>query len=142
MSIWLIVLLLIGVLLMAAFYSLFISNVGLHYKTTIEGKEETLTVRINSWLSKLLPSFGIVIDEIIHLDATTANAMGYMLAHEWKHVLQQREIGSYKFLFKYLTSKKFKKEKEAEAHQYGEDHQYDPAFQNFKDFLKNNTKKR
>ena len=81
-------------------------------------------VKLQSWLPTLLGADGVTIGSTIRFRKGWG-PNSRLFAHETRHLQQYRWFGTLGFLWRYLTSSKFRGQMEAEAREWGEAHRGD-----------------
>ena len=68
-------------------------------------------LRLNSWLPRLLGSGGTTIGDEVHIAGPRVSA--WLLSHEVAHVVRGQTVGGrWRYLWRYLTSKRFRVDEE------------------------------
>lgn len=122
-------------LFVVVWYDLFVRDAGVgqerRWPTMPEGRTLKIRLRGGSIYAKLLnigKQFGgLSIRRTIH---ATGQLTRSRLSHEVFHVLHTAEIGTYRYLWLYLTSAKFREQEEADAEAYNAAHAHDPVIVN------------
>lgn len=70
----------------------------------------TYRLRLGSWLPRLLGSGGTTIGNEVHIAGPRVTA--WLLSHEVAHVVRGRALGTRRYLWRYLTSKRFRVDEE------------------------------
>lgn len=86
----------------------------------------TARVQVKSLIPWIVGRDGITIGRTIFLAGGQESISGYLLAHEWRHVKQWRDLGGLRFVWRYLRDLVRVGYKahplEREAHAYGMDY--------------------
>ena len=105
--IWWILLGLVALVLTLAAVDLFVLKRGVR----LEWSGVTVyRLRLNSWLPRLLGSGGTTIGDEVHIAGPKVSA--WLLSHEVAHVVRGRALGTRRYLWRYLTSKRFRVDEE------------------------------
>ena len=128
----------LGALLLWIWFDLFVRTAGLGITAAWPGASglhplPTVRVRFNSLYAKILnsgTSFGAVtIRTTIHVKGGRDSLTPSRLAHEIRHVLRTAEVGTYTYLWQYLTDSGFANAEEAEAERYNRAYTHDATIQ-------------
>ena len=107
MTALLIVLTLVAVALGWAALDLFVFRRGMRVEWA---GVATYRLRLGSWLPKLLGHDGTTIGDVVHIAGGQVSA--WLVSHEVAHVIRGQKVGRFPYLWRYLTSSKFRLDEE------------------------------
>lgn len=70
----------------------------------------TYRLRLGSWLPKLLGHGGTTIGDVVHIAGGDVSA--WLVSHEVAHVIRGAKVGRFPYLWRYVTSKRFRLDEE------------------------------
>lgn len=80
----------------------------------------TYRLRLGSWLPKLLGHGGTTIGDVVHIAGGQVSA--WLVSHEVAHVVRGAKVGRFPYLWRYLTSRRFRLDEELACNVWAELH--------------------